>query len=140
MSKLYNISRISRLLSYDIEDICDLYSNNRLHPQTVRKWIKQGLVTIDSGRPVLIHGSDLIVFLKRINEKHHTNLQFDEFYCVTCKEAHIHLHKTVYLEQREHFIRAKGLCPKTKKMMNKSYKMTDYPELKKNFNLESIPQ
>ena len=138
MRKTYNLSKISRLLSYGIEDICNLYSGRNLHPQTVRKWIKQGLTTIDSKKPILIHGSDLVIFLQKLNEEHHTALNFDEFFCVACKEAHIPLHKTVYLEQFNSFIKAKGLCPITKKIMNRSYKLSVYSELKRVFNLEDM--
>lgn len=94
-----------------------------MHPQTVRKWIKIGLGTIDSKKPSLIHGSDLKKFLKKHNEKLKKHLDFEEFFCVTCKEAHIPLFRKVYLEQNHQFIKAKGICPITRKIMNRSYKL-----------------
>ena len=95
MSKLYNIKKISGFLSYTVEDICNMYS---MHPQTVRKWMKIGLKTIDSKKPSLIHGSDLKKFLEKHNEKLKKHLGFEEFFCVTCKEAHIpFIRRIVYL-------------------------------------------
>ena len=135
MIKTYKLQPISSLLSYTIEDICNMYS---MHPQTVRKWIKIGLRTIDSKKPSLIHGSDLKKFLEKHNEKLKKHLDFEEFFCVTCKEAHIPLFRKVYLEQNHQFIKAKGVCPITKKIMNRSYKLADYPQLKKNFSLEEM--
>ena len=135
MIKTYKLQPISSLLSYSIEDICNMYS---MHPQTVRKWIKIGLRTIDSKKPSLIHGSDLRKFLKKHNEKLKEHLDFEEFFCVTCKEAHIPLSRKVYLEQNHQFIRSKGVCPITKKIMNRSYKLSDYSRLKKAFSLEEM--
>ena len=135
MNKLYNINRISGFLSYTVEDICNMYS---VHPQTVRKWIKIGLKTIDSRKPSLIHGSELKEFLKKQNDKNKKHLDFEEFFCVTCKEAHIPLFRKAYLEQNHQFIRSKGVCPITKKIMNRSYKLSDYSRLKKAFSVEEM--
>ena len=135
MSKLYNINRISGFLSYTVEDISNMYS---MHPQTVRKWIKIGLKTIDSRKPSLIHGSELKEFLKKQNEKNKKHLDFKEFFCCACKEAHIPLFRKVYLEQNHQFIKAKGVCPITKKIMNRSYKLADYSQLKKVFSVEEM--
>lgn len=135
MTKIYNLNIISSLLSYTIEDVCILYSKRKLHPQTVRKWIKNGLQLVDNCKPVLLHGSTLKDFLGKLNDDNHISLNFDEFYCFSCKEVHIPLHREIYIEHFSQFIKATGLCPKTKKIMKKSYKLADYPELKKFFNL-----
>lgn len=135
MSKIYNLNIISSLLSYTIEDVCILYSKRKLHPQTVRKWIKNGLQLVDHYKPALLHGSNLKDFLGKLNDNSLINLNFDEFYCFSCKEAHIPLHREIYIDCSGQFIKATGVCPKTKKIMKKSYKLADYPELKKFFNL-----
>ena len=135
MSRVYNISKISRLLSYTIDDICNLYSNRHLHPQTVGKWIKKGLNPIDSCKPVLIHGVDLRHFLQKSNELHKHHLDFEEFFCMTCKEAHIPLYRRIRIEHKVSRINAKDLCPRTRKIINRCYKLSDYSELRKIFIL-----
>lgn len=138
MSKTYNISRISNLLCYTIDDICNLYINRKLHPQTVRKWIKNGLVGIDNHKPSLIHGSNLKQFLGKLNNSNRFEIDFTEFYCLSCKEAHIPLNKTIYVDHKQQYIWAKALCPKTKKVINKCFKLTDFPALKKFFKIEPL--
>ena len=138
MGKTYNISRVSNLLCYTIDDICNLYKNRKLHPQTIRKWINNGLVVIDNHKPLLIHGSNLKQFLGKLNEDHQLEVDFNEFYCFSCKDAHIPLNRTIYVEQRQKYVWAKALCPKTKKIMNKSFKLIDFPKLKKIFKIEPL--
>ena len=138
MSKTYNISRISSLLCYTIDDICNLYASRKLHPQTVRKWLKKGLATIDNHKPSLIHGINLKQFLSKINDDNQLEIDFEEFYCFACKEAHIPLSRIIYVENKQQYIWAKALCPKTKKVMNKCYKLADFPKLKKFFRVEPI--
>ncbi len=70
MSKrLYSHRYVKYWYAYDIDDICALFSKTGLHPQTVRAWIKRGLKVIGSGRPTLIYGNDLIMYLKEQNTK-----------------------------------------------------------------------
>ena len=138
MSRPYNINRISYFMCYTVEDICNLFSSRHLHAQTVRKWIKNGLPVIDGSKPALIYGDDLKDFLGKVNDNNHLSLNFDEFYCFSCKEAHIPLGRKVYVEQNGSFIKVKGLCPKKHTIMNRSYKLADYPELKKIFELEDM--
>ncbi|NBB88875.1 MAG: AlpA family phage regulatory protein, partial [Bacteroidetes bacterium] len=45
--RLYPLQRIKAWYCYDIEEICSLYKSQRLHQQTVRQWIKNGLPIID---------------------------------------------------------------------------------------------
>ena len=134
MAKAYQINRISHFLCYTIEDVCNLYKSQRLHPQTVRKWIKDGLKTIDNRTPQLIRGSDLKRFLGNLNNSRKLDMAFEEFYCLHCKQVHKPYKNTIAVEQNGPFIKAKALCPSTQKIMNKSYKLTDYPELKKFFH------
>lgn len=61
-SRTYNLRLIRRDYSYMIQEIAELFS---LHPNAVRRWVKNGLRTIDSHRPQLIHGTDLIEYLDR---------------------------------------------------------------------------
>ena len=135
MAKAYKTNIISHFLCYTIEEVCNLYKAQRLHPQTVRKWIKEGLKTIDKETPQLIRGFDLQTFLGNLNNSRKLDISFDEFYCLHCKQVHKPYRNTIAVEQAGSFIKTKALCPNTHKTMNKSYKLSDYPELKKAFRL-----
>ncbi|MEC5291603.1 helix-turn-helix domain-containing protein [Aurantimonas sp. C2-6-R+9] len=57
-----------------------------VHRRTIRRWLKvEGLEAIDGRRPTLIHGSDLIAFLKARKPAKRT-LQPHEGFCFSCRE------------------------------------------------------
>ncbi len=68
--------------SYTVEEIADLF---RIHKNTVRTWVKEGLPTIDRRRPMLILGGELICFLKARRVKNKRVCQSWELYCVRCR-------------------------------------------------------
>ena len=139
MSKrLYPHNRVRYWYAYDIDDICGLFDDIGLHPQTVRKWVKSGLSTIDKGRPTLIYGNDLINFLKKHNQSNKRKTAFDEFYCMKCQDARPIFQNKIHIVQKAQFLRAQGHCRTCKSKMNKSYKMTDYPALKRKFKLVDV--
>lgn len=55
------------------------------HKNTVRAWIKQGLPTIDSRRPTLIHGLDLARFLETRRKRAKKTCGPGQIYCVKCR-------------------------------------------------------
>ena len=69
--RLYPHKRVRYWYAYDIDDICTLFSEFSLHPQTVRKWINDGLKTIDKCKPSLVYGNDLIAYLNFCKCKRH---------------------------------------------------------------------
>ncbi|MCK5295365.1 MAG: hypothetical protein KAJ75_00615 [Alphaproteobacteria bacterium] len=135
MAKHYNLNLISYQLCYTVDDISLLFKKNKLHVQTVRSWIKNGLNTIDSKQPLLVFGYELKEFLGKLNNSKKISTKFDEFYCFSCKCPEIPYQRKIYIEKNGSYIKAKGICTKSKKPTNKSYKLTDYQELKKTFNL-----
>ena len=68
--------------SYTVEEIAILFS---IHKNTVRQWIKGGLVTIDDKRPMLILGHVLVDFLKARRTKNKQKCKPGELYCVRCR-------------------------------------------------------
>ena len=139
MSKrLYPHKRVRYWYAYDIDDICTLFSDLGLHAQTVRKWIKNGLKTIDAGKPALVYGYDLIAYLKKSNNSNKCKTSFDEMYCMGCQDARPIFRNTVSIEQKSQFLKVQGACRECKGPMFKSYKLTDFPALKKKFNLVDV--
>lgn len=138
--RLYSHKRIKYWHTYDIEEICQTFSYAKLHEQTVRRWVKNGLKTIDRGKPVLIYGYDLIEYLKKHNNKNKYCTEFDNMFCMKCQDARPILRNKVQLEHKNGFLMAKGYCRECKTLMYKSYKVDDYPQLKKNFSLVDVLQ
>jgi hypothetical protein len=70
--------------SYTVEEVARLFGT---HKNTVRAWVKAGLPTIDSKRPVLILGCELARYLKARRTKNKQPCQPGEIYCVRCRAA-----------------------------------------------------
>jgi excisionase family DNA binding protein len=69
--------------SYTVEEVAKLYS---VHKNTVRSWVKQGLLTSDNRKPMLILGRDLKEFLQVRRTRNKRPCQSGEIYCVRCRE------------------------------------------------------
>jgi hypothetical protein len=65
-----NPRRIKLHRNYSVEEVATLF---RIHKNTVRHWLKQGLQPIDDQRPTLIRGPELVRFIterrKRLKQK-----------------------------------------------------------------------
>jgi excisionase family DNA binding protein len=69
--------------NYTVEEIAKLFG---IHKNTVRRWVKEGLATIDDKRrPMLILGHDLTAFLKARRAKNKRPCKPGELYCVRCR-------------------------------------------------------
>lgn len=142
MSKrLYPHNRVRYWYAYDLDELCALFADIGLHVQTVRKWInKDGLKTIDKGKPSLVHGQTLIEFLKRQNSKSKCKTSFDQMYCMKCQDARPVFQKKIAIEHKDRFLKACGHCRVCKTKMFKSYKMSDFQELKRIFHAVDVSQ
>jgi Homeodomain-like domain len=56
-----------------------------IHKNTVRNWLKQGLVAIDGQRPILILGRGLSRFLTERRRKTKQSCGPGRFYCIACR-------------------------------------------------------
>jgi hypothetical protein len=70
--------------SYTVEEAAQLFGT---HKNTVRAWVKAGLPTCDSKRPILILGHDLAAFLQARRTRNKRPCQPGEIYCVRCRAA-----------------------------------------------------
>lgn len=83
MSKRHPNPRLAKIhRSYTVDEIARLFG---VHRNTVREWIKRGLPTTDTRRPLLVLGRDLIDFLQARRAKHKRTCQPGEIYCVRCR-------------------------------------------------------
>ena len=138
--RLYTHKRVRYWYAYDIDEICALYADLGLHPQTVRKWTKNGLNTIDAGKPALIYGHDLIAFLKKNNQANKYKTAFDEFLCMTCQDARPVFQNHISAKQKTNFLHVQAVCRECKSRMFQSYKLVDLPQMKKHFKLVDVSQ
>ena len=68
--------------SYTVEEAACLFG---MHKNTVRAWLKAGLPTCDSKRPILILGSQLAAYLRARRIKNKRACKPGEIYCVRCR-------------------------------------------------------
>jgi len=137
--RIYPLNRIKYWWAYDIDEICELYKEYSLHPQTVRTWIRNGLLTM-SGRPVLIYGNELIKFLKKMNTSNKCLTGFDQMFCMSCKDAKTFYKKQVSAELVNGGLRVKAVCCDCKNKMNKGYGLDDLPKLQRLFHVVDVLQ
>lgn len=95
--RTYNVRHIRRDYSYTIQELSELFS---LHKNAVGQWLKAGLKPIDRSRPILIHGSDIMQFLKSRQSDRRTTCQPDEFFCFRCRVPRLPLGRRVDVQPR----------------------------------------
>jgi hypothetical protein len=140
MSKrLYPHKRVRYWYVYDVDDICALFSDLGIHPQTVRAWVKKGLNMIDKGKaPTLIYGHDLIAYIKSQNSKGKRKTAFNEMFCVKCQDARNVFQRNVSVKQKAKFLQVSGACRECKTTMFQNYKMADLPKIKRTFHVVDV--
>ena len=79
-----NPRRIKINRNYTVDEIARVYE---VHKNTVRRWIKNGLLTCDNRRPTLVLGKDLRAYLEQKRTKNKRPLKPGEIYCVRCRDA-----------------------------------------------------
>ena len=133
--RIYPLNKIKYWYCYDINDICDLYQEVDLSDRTIFSWIKKGLVKIDNKRPFLIRGYDLKNFLGKMNKSNKCQTKFDQMFCMSCKDARNFYQNQITIEMKNNFLAVKTICRTCKSTMNKSYKLDNFGELKRKFNM-----
>ena len=118
MAKRYpNHRLVKRHRCYSVEEIADLLGK---HKNTVRAWMKKGLAVIDNQRPMLIHGYDLITFLKKQRGKNKQHCKPGELYCVRCRAPKYPAENMAdYSPVTDKFGNLKAICPDCNSIMNR---------------------
>lgn len=77
-----NPRRVKIHRPYTVEELAAALG---IHKHTVRRWIKQGLRPIDSGRPTVLRGHDVRAFLQGRRAKARRPCAPGEIYCFKCR-------------------------------------------------------
>ena len=87
MTKRLQNPRLAKIhRSYKVDEVADLYNVDK---NTVRNWLKQGLETCDTKRPILILGNALNDFHAKRRVKNKRPCKTNEIYCMRCKKPQI---------------------------------------------------
>ncbi|MBQ6736619.1 MAG: hypothetical protein IJQ90_04005 [Alphaproteobacteria bacterium] len=122
---------------FDVYNLNEIGNITNRSEKTVREFIKDSLKTIDNKKPFLVRGYDLIEFLKRKNIKKQHRTNFDEMFCLKCRETRTPKSKQIQIQQKESisFISTRALCSRCGTIMNKAYKISDFDQLKRTFHI-----
>jgi hypothetical protein len=121
-----NLVKIHR--NYTVEEVAALFS---VHKNTVRSWVKDGLVTNDDKRPMLILGAELKQYLQSKRKVKKRKCLAYEIYCVRCRLPQFPDGNMVDFEPINCTMgRLIGLCPSCNGVINKYFKFTQLEDIK----------
>jgi hypothetical protein len=122
--------------SYEIGEIAELFD---LHPNTVRQWLADGLPTIDDRRPTMVHGTDLIEFIRNRQSKRKRTCRPDEMFCCRCRAPQRPWENIVDIEiESDRRLRLKGLCSTCEAPLNRLGATPRLEEYRALFNVQTI--
>jgi hypothetical protein len=118
MGKRYPNHRLVKIhRSYTVEEVAKFLG---IHKNTVRRWVKDGLATIDYKRPMLILGHVMVEFLRVRRTKNKQTCKPGELYCVRCRVPRIPAGDWAeYSTVNEKLGNLIGICPDCDSIMNR---------------------
>jgi len=75
-----------RIKTHRTYSINDLERELSLHGNTIRNWVRGGLVPVDGKRPYLFRGAVVIDFLRARRSSAKRPMRIGEIYCLGCRE------------------------------------------------------
>lgn len=95
--------------NYSVDDISRLL---KIHKNTVRNWLRQGLESIDDQRPTLIRGQELQHFLAERRSRSKQTCGPGRIYCLPCRAPKVPAGKIADCVQTGATTGAlQGICP-----------------------------
>lgn len=140
MSRNYPLKIIRYWYAYDVEEICGLYKDRKLHPRTVQGWVRTGLETIDNAKPFLVFGNTLIEFLGKRNMEGRHKTELHEIFCLPCQDTRKPYKQQVHISQRGYLTNMIAVCPDCKNVINKGIRLDDYQAIKKIYAVVDVSQ
>lgn len=137
MFKYYNHRLVKQYRSYTVEQICNLFKVKKLHPQTVREWVKSGELEAISKKPISIYGEVLKDFLEKRNANNKRTLEFNQFKCLKCREVISPKDNTISIYKNKNgSLKAVATCPSCDSETMRFYKGKDHKKLEETFAIK----
>lgn len=100
--------RIRTSRTYSVPEIATLLE---VHIHTVRRWLKNGLESIDGQSPTLIHGAELRRYMDARVKSRKQQCGPDEMYCLSCRAPRLPVLGSVHFaDLNEQTVRLVGTC------------------------------
>lgn len=107
-SKSPDRRRIRTLRTYSVPEMAALLD---VHDNTVRRWLKNGLETIDGRSPTLVHGAELRRYLDSRAKGRKQKCEPDQMYCLRCRAPCLPTPGSVHIaDLNEKTVRLVGAC------------------------------
>ncbi len=133
--RTHNVRLIKTDWTYTVDEISQLFS---VHPNAVRRWIKAGLETIDTSRPILIHGSDLRAFVTNRQKARKQKCSEGEFYCCRCRAPRRPWENLVDLVPvPPSKVMLKAICSECSTKMHRAGTLRKRPEYERVFDIQT---
>jgi hypothetical protein len=101
--------------SYSVEELARLF---KVHKNTVRNWLQQGLEPIDDQRPILIRGQEVRRFLVERRARTKQSCGPGRIYCLPCRAPKVPAGKIAECIQTGHTTGVlQGICPDCNRMI-----------------------
>lgn len=133
MSRRYNPQLAKIHYSYTMSEAADVF---KVHKNTIRAWMLDGLPFNDDSRPFLICGYELRNYLKRKYKKAKRPCKENEMYCLKCRQPQIALGNMVdYIPMSNDKGRLNALCDVCGRGMNRFVVLSKVKELQTIFEV-----
>lgn len=144
MFKKYNpkIKDLYNYRAYKIADLCTIHKLEKLHPQSIRKWIKKGELK------AFLHEGDYYIYgavwkelltNRNTTHKEKISLDFNQFKCFKCKAKQLPLNNVINKLSTgfNGCIEAFGVCQKCGyDKLKRPYKRSELAQIKEIFKIE----
>jgi hypothetical protein len=120
--------------NYSVEDISRLF---RLHKNTVRNWLKEGLTAIDDRRPTLVLGSELSRFLRERRQSRKQTCGPGRIFCIACRAPKIPACNVADCIPTSHSVGSLcGICPDCERLIYRRVNLARIDAIRGNLEIK----